>query len=118
MVCNTSLCSRRRLFHPSVELFGSVGYRAVSVDDVVYSLSRLLDDKVASPGAWVLSSVNRIYSLNDSTVSIDLTSPNPAFLGMLSMQYCSIIPIESDTVTNFLRLYWYGSLSFSAIKTM
>ena len=90
-------------FHPSAELFGSKGYRAVSVDDVVYSLSRLLDDKIASPGSWVLSSVNRIYSLNDSTVSIDLTSPNPAFLGMISMQYCSIIPIESDTVTNFFE---------------
>ena len=90
-------------FHNSEHLFGTKKYRNLGVNDVIYSLNRLRDKRIASPGAWVMSSVKRISSLNDSTVRIDMLTANPTFLGLLSMQYCSILPIESDTVTDFFE---------------
>lgn len=77
--------------------------RNVNEQDVLYSLNRLLDSKVASPGAWVLSSVDSIYSIEEGKVRIQLKESNPAFLGLLSMQYCSILPTESDTISNFFE---------------
>jgi len=88
-------------FHKSEKIFGVNEGRRVDVNDVVYSLNRLKDKKTASPGAWVLSSTNSVSVFNDSTVRINLSAPNPAFLGLLSMQYCSVLPIESDTIPDF-----------------
>ena len=87
-------------FHHSEKIFGTRG-RFVNVNDVIYSLNRLKSKKTASPGAWILSNVKTISVLNDSTVRLNLLSPNPAFLGLLSMQYCSVLPIESDTIHDF-----------------
>lgn len=75
--------------------------RKVVANDFVYSLNRLLDDKLASPGAWVLKQVkhenntNSFKTLNDSTLIISLKAPFPPFLGLLSMQYCSVVPFEA-----------------------
>ena len=88
-------------FHDDKSVFGSQGSRMVNVYDVVYSLNRLIDKRIASPGAWVLSSVKSISVLNDSTIRMNLSAPNPAFLGLLSMQYCSILPVESATISDF-----------------
>lgn len=77
--------------------------RIVNAQDVVYSLERLRDSKVASPGAWVLSSVDSIYSIEEGKIRIQLKESNPAFLGLLSMQYCSILPLEADTISNFFE---------------
>ena len=90
-------------FHENHSIFGERGLREVNTEDVVYSLSRLIDSQTASPGAWVLSNVDRIYAINDSTIRINLSVPNPTFLGLLSMQYCSILPVESDTITDFFE---------------
>jgi len=88
-------------FHHSEKSFGTNGYRNVDVNDVIYSLNRLKSKKTASPGAWILSNVKNISVFNDSTVRINLLLPNPAFLGLLSMQYCSVLPVESDTIPYF-----------------
>ena len=88
-------------FHQSEKYFGNILYRCADVNDVVYSLNRLKSNKLASPGAWVLSSMKNISVLNDSTVRVNLLAPNPAFLGLLSMQYCSVLPVESDTIPDF-----------------
>jgi len=75
--------------------------RKVVANDFVYSFNRLLDDKLASPGAWVLKQVkkeNNTYSFSapdDSTLIINLAAPFPPFLGLLSMQYCSAVPREA-----------------------
>lgn len=79
-----------------------INTRAVVADDVVFSLQRLVDPALASPGAWVLNSVVKdadghltgVRALNDSTVEIKLTGPNPAFLSLLAMPYCSVVPKE------------------------
>ena len=77
--------------------------RQLTINDVLYSLTRLGSEQTASPGAWVLNSVENISALNDSVIRIELKESNPAFLGLLSMQYCSILPVESDTIPNFFK---------------
>ena len=44
--------------------------RKVTADDFEYSLNRLLDNDVASPGRWVLSNVKSFSAVNDSVFSI------------------------------------------------
>ena len=84
-------------FHKS-EVF--TGYykdsiRLVTARDFEYSFNRLLDEKVAARGSWVLNNVNRFYAENDSTFSVQLNQPFPAFLGLLSMRFCSVVPKEA-----------------------
>jgi len=68
--------------------------RKVSAKDFVYSFNRLKDPSIASPGSWVLSNVDRYQAINDSTFQITLKKEFPAFLGLLTMRYCSVVPEE------------------------
>lgn len=68
--------------------------RKVIAKDFEYSFSRLLDKDLAAPGAWVLSNVVSFSALNDTTFNVELKTPFPAFLSLLSMQYCSVVPKE------------------------
>ncbi|WP_442265657.1 ABC transporter substrate-binding protein [Tenacibaculum sp. ZS6-P6] len=81
-------------FHEN-ELFGEFKTRKVVANDFEYSFRRLLDEKVASPGRWVLQHVNHFKAINDSIFKIELKQPFPPFLGLLSMKYCSVIPKEA-----------------------
>jgi len=88
-------------FHDSPCFAGSKG-RQVLADDFVYSLNRLLDPRVASPGAWIMRNVKThpdgtpaIHAINDSTLKIVLAHAFPPFAGLLTMQYCSVIPKEA-----------------------
>jgi len=69
--------------------------RTVIASDFSYSFDRLLDEKVASSGSWVLQNVHSYQAENDTTFSIQLKQPFPAFLGLLSMRYCSVVPKEA-----------------------
>lgn len=80
-------------FHKHM-LFGKDSTRNVVASDFVYSFNRLKDEKVASPGSWVLNKVDTFYAENDSIFIIKLKQPFPAFLGLLSMKYCSVVPKE------------------------
>ena len=75
--------------------------RTVTADDFVYSLGRIVDGSVASPGAWIFQKVKRdsegkpaFKALNDSTFQITLSEDFPPFLGILAMKYCSVLPHE------------------------
>lgn len=75
--------------------------RKVIADDFVYSLGRIVDGSVASPGAWIFQKVKRdsegkpaFKALNDSTFQITLSEDFPPFLGILAMKYCSVLPHE------------------------
>ena len=76
--------------------------RKVIASDFVYSFKRLIDPAVASPGAWIFNNVNddlsgdkfNFKAKNDSTLLIALKAPSPPFIGLLSMQYCSVVPKE------------------------
>ncbi len=69
--------------------------RKVIASDFVYSFDRLTDEKVASSGSWVMNYVEKYWAENDSTLEIQLKQPFPAFLGLLSMRYCSVVPREA-----------------------
>ncbi|MCG2430151.1 ABC transporter substrate-binding protein [Aequorivita xiaoshiensis] len=69
--------------------------RKVVAEDFVYSFDRLLDEGVASSGSWVMNNVENYKAVNDSTLIINLKKPFPAFLGLLSMRYCSVVPKEA-----------------------
>ena len=84
-------------FHDHSVFQGGKG-RKVTANDFVYSLKRLYDPEIASPGAWIMNPLdkkNGPKALNDSTLIIRLKSPFPAFLGLLTMQYCSVVPKEA-----------------------
>ncbi len=93
-------------FHNNIAFKEGKG-RKVTSDDFVYSFNRLLDEELASPGAWVLQKVKNenskyaFHAPNDSTFVIRLEEPFPPFLGLLGMQYCSVVPHEA--------VYFYGA---------
>ena len=84
-------------FHKHPEFKTSDSTRKVIAKDFVYSFDRLTDPKVASPGNWVLKNVKEYTALNDTIFKIELKQPFPAFLGLLSMRYCSVVPKEIVT---------------------
>ena len=75
--------------------------RKVIAKDFEYSFYRLLDKDLAAPGAWVLNNVASFSALNDTTFNVELKTPFPAFLSLLSMQYCSVVPKEVVENGNF-----------------
>lgn len=85
---------RNAIYFHKHELFGKDSTRTVNASDVEYSFNRILDKKIASPGRWVFDKVHQFKTVNDSTFSITLKQPFPAFLGLLTMKYCSVIPKE------------------------
>lgn len=84
------------------ELFENGKGRKVVANDFVYSFNRIIDSKVASPGAWVFNNLafdeqhkySPFEAINDTTLKIYLNQPFPPFLGILTMQYCSVVPHE------------------------
>lgn len=85
---------RDDVFFHKHELFGKDSTRKVVAKDFVYSLNRLKDTRIASPGGWVLQNVKDYYAVNDTIFEIQLKQPFPAFLGLLAMRYCSVVPEE------------------------
>lgn len=75
--------------------------RNVKASDFKYSFDRILDEKTASPGLWIFSNVDdkrkedAFDVINDSIFTIRLKEAFPPFLGLLTMQYCSVIPQEA-----------------------
>ena len=85
---------RNDVYFHKHKLFGKDSTRTVVADDFTYSLNRLKDEKIAAPGSWVLNKVNNFKAVNDTIFEINLTQPFPAFIGLMSMKYCSVIPKE------------------------
>jgi len=81
-------------FHKS-SLFGKDSTRVVTAQDFTYSLNRLLDEKVAAPGRWILQNVENFKAINDTIFQIHLNKTFPAFLGLLTMKYASVVPHEA-----------------------
>ncbi|SHH42950.1 ABC transporter substrate-binding protein [Winogradskyella jejuensis] len=85
---------RKDVYYHKHHLFGKDSTRTVNASDFEYSFNRIRDKKIASPGAWVFSKVDDFFAKNDSTFVIKLKQPFPAFLGLLTMKYCSVVPKE------------------------
>ena len=90
------------VFFHDHELFIDGKGRKVVAEDFVYSFNRIIDDKVASPGAWIFNYVdfneanqyNPFVAINDTTLQVYLSQSFPPFLGILTMHYCSVVPKE------------------------
>jgi len=78
------------------EVFSDTLGRKVNAYDVEYSFNRILDPALASPGTWVFNNVatDGFKAMNDSVFTIKLKQAFMPFLGLLSMQYCNIVPHE------------------------
>ena len=76
-------------------LFGIDSTRIVTATDFEYSFYRLLDNNIASPGAWVLQNVKNFSVISDSVFQIELKQAFPPFLGLLAMKYCSVVSKEA-----------------------
>ncbi len=84
-------------FHDNEAFTNGKGRKMVAAD-VAYSLGRIIDKKVASSGGWIFNkrvdTIQPFVALNDSVFQIKLLRPFHPILGILSMQYCSIVPKE------------------------
>ena len=85
-------------FHDDNAFPGARG-RKVTAEDVVYSFNRIVDKHTASPGGWIfngkIDSTRAFTAASDSTFVLKLKRPYMPILGILSMQYCSIVPKEA-----------------------
>ncbi|MDR0972207.1 MAG: ABC transporter substrate-binding protein [Bacteroidales bacterium] len=86
-------------FHPHPLWKGKK--RRVVAEDFVYSFNRILDERVASPGAWIFNLVNKdknnnycFTAINDTIFEIELKQPFSPFLGLLTMPYTFVVPKE------------------------
>jgi len=89
---------RNDVFFQDDPLFKNGKGRKVVADDFAYSFYRLIDPKVASSGGWIFSDKvkdrSSFTALNDSTFQVTLVKPFPAFMNLLTAQYCSVVPKE------------------------
>lgn len=103
-------------FHDDPCFTGGKG-RYLRAADVVYSFSRIMDAATASPGAWIFNnrvdSIHPFEAVNDSVFVLRLQQPFHPILGILSMQYCSVVPREAvDYYGNQFRRHPVGTGPF------
>jgi peptide/nickel transport system substrate-binding protein len=86
------------LFHDDPCFPGGKG-RRLTAHDVAYSFQRIMDKETASTGAWIFNekvdSTEPFKALDDTSFQLKLARPYHPILGILSMQYCSIVPHEA-----------------------
>jgi peptide/nickel transport system substrate-binding protein len=89
---------RTNVYFTSDEAFKGRAGRKLVAADVAYSLGRIIDKTVASSGAWIFNnrvdSVTPFVVINDSTFELRLQRPFHPIMGILSTQYCSVVPKE------------------------
>lgn len=85
-------------FHDNPAFANGKG-RKLTAYDVEYSFKRIIDPATASSGAWIFNdrvdSVQPFKALNDTTFQLKLLRPFHPILGVMSMQYCSVVPHEA-----------------------
>lgn len=85
--------------HPDVP--GLASGRRVTAQDVVFSLNRLRDPRVASSGRWILDALDTssegegLVARGVDTVEFQLKQPFPPFLGLLATAYANVVPPEA-----------------------
>ncbi len=90
---------RRDVFFHDDPAFPEGRGRRLTARDVVFSFNRIIDPQVASPGSWIFNrkvdTLQPFAAIDDSTFQLRLLRPYHPVLGILSMQYCSIVPEEA-----------------------
>lgn len=69
--------------------------KALTADDVVYSINRWMDEATASPSSYKMYCVSEVEAVNDYEVKITLSTPSNAFLTNLTTVDASILNKES-----------------------
>ena len=86
------------IFHDD-EAFPEGKGRKMTAKDVEYSFYRIIDKQVASPGSWIFNrkvdTIQPFKAIDDSTFQLKLLRPYNPILGIVSMQYCSIVAKEA-----------------------
>lgn len=89
---------RTDVFFQDNEAFEGGKGRRLTAKDVEYSFNRIMDKNTASSGAWIFNDRVDLHepfkALDDSTFQLKLIRPFHPILGVMSMQYCSIVPHE------------------------
>lgn len=90
---------RNDVFFHDNDAFPNGKGRKMTAHDVAYSFQRIMDKNTASSGAWIFNdrvdSIQPFTALNDTTFQLKLLIPFHPVLGVMSMQYCSIVPKEA-----------------------
>jgi oligopeptide transport system substrate-binding protein len=111
---------RTDVFFQDDACFANQKGRRLQAKDVAYSFARIIDKNTASPGAWIfnnrIDSISPFLALNDSTFQLKLQNPFQPILGILSMQYCSILPQEAvEKYGNEFRRHPVGTGPFAFV---
>jgi peptide/nickel transport system substrate-binding protein len=83
--------------HPSFE--GGKG-RKVVAGDFIFSLRRITDPEIASPGAWIFNNLDTsrgeagFTAVSDTVLRVYLKEAFPAFPSLMTMPYCCVVPRE------------------------
>ena len=89
---------RNDVFFHDNDAFTNGKGRKMTAHDVVYSFERIMDKSTASSGAWIFNdrvdTIQPFVAIDDTTFQLKLLIPFHPILGVMSMQYCSIVPKE------------------------
>lgn len=73
--------------------------RKLTAKDVAYSFYRIIDKQTASPGSWIFNrkvdTTQPFKAIDDTTFQLKLLRPYIPMLGIISMQYCSVVAREA-----------------------
>jgi oligopeptide transport system substrate-binding protein len=90
---------RNDVFFHDDDCFPGKKGRRMTAHDVAYSLGRILHKSTASTGTWIFNNrvdtVKPFMAIDDTTFQLRLIRPFHPIMGILSMQYCSILPREA-----------------------
>lgn len=112
---------RNDVFFHEDDCFGKSKTRKLIANDIKYSFERILDANLSSPGSWVFKgkvAENQPFVVeNDTTFILKLSKPFRPMLGILTMQYCSIVPKEGiETYGKEFRNHPIGTGPFKIKK--
>jgi len=89
-----SFTLKRDVYFHQHEAFGKDSTRTVNARDFVFSFDRLNDPKAGGSGGWIMNNIDSYKAINDTIFEIKLKEASPAFLGLISMKYASVVPRE------------------------
>jgi len=111
---------RDDVFFHDDDVFPGAKGRRMTASDVEYSLYRIMDKQTASPGAWIFNrkvdTLQPFKAIDDTTFRVKLLRPYNPILGILSMQYCSIVAKEAvEKYGNDFRRHPVGTGPFQFV---